>query len=112
MRVRKGSADQAFDAHILPIGDSAKAVWECRLPRLTLAGMVARAKLRLVKAKNVWAKVNGPATAFIDTCARIGWTVIDSLQLQTDVGVVLSLVLDPPAVIMRQVRGTVAVTEK
>ena len=54
----KGKADPAFDAHILPIGDCAKAVWECRLPRLTLAGMVARAKLRLVKAKNVWAKVN------------------------------------------------------
>ena len=91
----KGSADPALDAHILPIGDWAKAVWEGRLPRHTLTGMIARAKLKLVKSTNVWSATGGPAIAVVATCERIGWTVIDSQHLRTDDGVVLDLGLDP-----------------
>ena len=67
----KGSADPAFDAHILPIGDWAMAVWDARLPKHTLRGMIARAKLKLVKSTNVWAATSGPATAVVATCERI-----------------------------------------
>ena len=92
---------------VLPIGDWAKAVWEGRLPRLTIAGMIARAKLKLVTNTNVWSATGGPATAVIATCERIGWTVIDSQHFRTDDGVVLDLVFDPLAVVVRHVRDVV-----
>ena len=103
----KGSADPAFDAHILVIGDWARGVWNEWMPRASLNGWVARAKLKLVNAKRVWAKVNGPATAFVATCSRLLWIIVDGTKLKTDEGVELDLTLDPPAAVIRHVRNSV-----
>ena len=70
-----GRADPTFDAHDLPIGQWAEAVWLKWLPQRSLLMLVASAKVRLVGAARVWAKVFGPAAAMVATCARIGWTV-------------------------------------
>ena len=103
----KGNADPAFDAHVMPIGDWARAVWEERLPRSTLNRLAAQAKLKLVRARNVWSKVTGPGTVLVATCARIQWVVIDGTLLRTDTGAELDLKIDPPAVIERNVREAV-----
>ena len=55
----------------------------------------------------MWAKVVGPATAFVATCARIGWEIYNATSVCTDVGRQLDLTLDPPAVIERHVREAV-----
>ncbi len=49
----KGRADPAFDAHDLPIGQWAEAVWLQWLPMPSLLVLVASAKARLVGAKRV-----------------------------------------------------------
>ena len=47
--------------------------------------------------------VTGPGTAFVATCARLRWTIIDGLTLRTDDGFHLDLTLDPPAAVQKQV---------
>ena len=103
----KGSADPAFDAHSLPIGEWARAVWEERMPRPALLALMAQAKLRLIRAKSIWATVTGPAVAVVASCARLQWTVVDALLLRTDAGIELNLAVDPPAVVEAQVRRAV-----
>ena len=98
-----GGADPAFDAHIMPIVEWAKAVWHERLPRKSLQVLAAKAFAKLAKAKNVWAAVTGPGAAFVATCARLKWTVIDGLSIRTDDGFHLDLTLDPPAAVKKQV---------
>ena len=83
---RTGRADPAYDAHDLPIGQWACAVWEGWLPQISLLKMVAKAKAKLIKARRVWAIVYGPAAALVASCGRIGWTVIDGFNLVTDQG--------------------------
>ena len=100
----RGSADPAFDAHILPLSYWAAAVWEERLPRASLERMIARAKLNIAKAKRVWHVVRGPAAALVVTCSRIGWKVNSALQLTTHEGRQLDLTVDPPAVIEQHAR--------
>ena len=103
----KGRADPAFDAHTLPIGEWARAVWEERLPRLALMALAAQAMLQLAKAKRIWATVHGPGAAMVATCARIQWTVRDAFRLVTDTGTELDLRLDPPAAVDAQVKKAV-----
>jgi hypothetical protein len=74
----RGSADPAFDAHILPLSYWAVAVWEERLPRASLERMIARAKLSIGESKRVWHVVHGPAAALVVTCSRIGLLVLGS----------------------------------
>ena len=95
----KGKADLAFDAHTLPIGEWARAVWEERLPRPALVALAAQAKLQLARSKRIWATVYGPGAAMMATCARIRWTVLDAFRLVTDTGVELDLRPDPPAIV-------------
>ena len=71
--------------------------------RKNLQVLAANSFLKLAEAKNVWAMVNGPGTAFVATCARIKWTVIDGLTLRTDDGFHLGLTVDPPAAVQKQV---------
>ena len=94
-----GSADLAFDAHILPIVGWSRAVWNQQLPRKSLRMLAANSLLRLAEAQNVWASVSGPGTAMVPPWTRIGWTVIDGLTLRTDDGFHLDLKLDPPAAV-------------
>ena len=65
--------------------------------------LVAKAKQKLRKAKNVWAKVKGPAAAMVASCQRLGWTVASSTELRTDQGETLDLCLDPPAAVKLEV---------
>ena len=106
----KGSADLAFDAHLIPIGDWARAAWEERVPRSTLMAMAAQAQLRLVRARNVWAKVIGLATTMVATCARIHWVIIDALRLRPDTGVKFDLRVDPPAVVEKMAQRREAIS--
>ena len=82
----KPGADPAFDAHLMPIGDWATAVWESWMTERAMERLVAKAKQTLREAKNVWAKVKGPAAAMVASCQRLGWTVVSSTELRTDQG--------------------------
>ena len=62
-----GGADPAFDAHVMPIVESSKAVWNERLPRKCLKVLAANSFKKLAKAKNVWSAVTGPGAAFVAT---------------------------------------------
>ena len=93
----KGRADPAFDAHLIPIGDWAKAVWEGWTPTKILDRMVSHARRNLEAASNKWAVVYEPAAALLLTCKRIGWDVLEAASLKTDLAEVLDLRLDPPS---------------
>ena len=99
----RAGADPAFDAHTMPIGDWATAVWESWMPERAMERLTIVAKKKLRKAKNVWAKVKGPAAAMVASSQRLGWTVVSSTELQTDQGEVLDLLLDSPAAVKLEV---------
>ena len=103
----KGKADSAFDAHELPIGQWAMAMWEEWLPKATMAKMVAVKLPVLIKAPRPCSRVYGPAKAFIVTCARLWWTIIDASNVIADTGLPLNLLIDPPAEVVRQVAAAV-----
>ena len=69
--------------------------------------LVARAKMKLRKAKNVWAKAKGPAAAMVASCQRLGWTVVSSTELRTDRGETLDRCLDSPAAVKLEVARAV-----
>ena len=100
-------ADPAFDAHLMPIGDWATAVWEEWMLERAMERLVAKAKQKLRKAKNPWAKVKGPVAAMVASCHRLGWTVVSSIELRTDQGETLDLLLDPPAAVKLEVTRAV-----
>ena len=103
----KSGADPAFDAHTMPIGDWATAVWESWMPERTMERLAAAAKKKLKKAKNIWAKVKGPAAAMVASCRRLGWTVISSTEILTDQGLTLDLHRDSPAAVKNEVARAV-----
>ena len=103
----RAGADPAFDAHLMPIGDWATAVWEGWMPERAMERLTALAKKKLRKAKNVWATVKGPAAAMVASCQRLGWTVIGSTEIRTDQGEVLDLLLDSPAAVKLEVTRAV-----
>lgn len=98
-----GMADPAFDAHLLPIGGWATAVWEEWLPRESLQRMITKGKGQLEKSKNRCAVCRGPGIAFVATCHRLEWVVQDVVTIVTDDGKVLQLQLDLPAAVGNQV---------
>ena len=65
-------------------------------------GMIRQAIVRLAKAKKQWGIAYGPAAAFVLSCWRLGWQVISAVVVITDEGRELNLVLDPPAVVLKQ----------
>ena len=103
----RAGADPAFDAHIMPIGDWATAVWEQWMPERAMERLAAKAKQKLKKAKNPWAKVKGPAAAMVASCRRLGWTVVNSTELRTDQWETLHLNLDSPAAVKLEVARAV-----
>ena len=100
----KGFCDPAFNAYVLPIGEWSTAVWEEWLPELSLKRMVTLGKQKVTKATNARAVCCGPGAAFVATCSRLRWSVVDALSLVTDTGKALNLKLDPPAVVIREVK--------
>ena len=49
----------------------------------------------------------GPGTGMVAIASRLGWTVQDGRNLVTDRGRVLNLVVDPPIVVVEEVRASV-----
>jgi ribonuclease HI len=98
-----GRADPAFDAHKVPIATWALAIWESWLHRGMLERITNDAINMLRAAKNVWAKVKGPAAAMVATAARIGWQTLNATTLVTDLGEIVDMTVDPPKVVALQV---------
>lgn len=105
----KRRADPAHDAHMMPIGQWAQAVWHEWLPLKALSKLIASAKrtVRMLQPCEVWKQVKGPATAMVASAQRIGWAVCDASHLVTDEGVSLDLKSDSPVVIERMVQSAV-----
>jgi hypothetical protein len=57
--------------------------------------------------EHTWKKVNGPTTAVIATTRRIGWTMLDSVTVRTDVGRLIDFRLDSPAAVACEVKQAV-----
>ena len=74
----RGRADPAFDAHLLPIGEWAEAVWHSRMPNAALERIAKDAIQRLASATSKWLHVKGVGAAMVASAQRIGWTVISS----------------------------------
>ena len=97
---KKGRADPAYDAHSLPIGEWAMAIWEGWTSISSLQCVVKDATARIEKATSKWSVCYGPGAAFVLTCARLKWTISSATVVITDVGEVLNMVLDPPRVVV------------
>jgi hypothetical protein len=104
----QGTMDPCFAAHTLPIGQWAKAVWEGWAPAYQLTEMIKFAKRRrALMPKGVWAAVTGPAAALLTTLERLGWMARSASAMVDDQGRVHDMHVDPPAVIIEQVRASV-----
>ena len=97
---KKGRADPAYDAHALPVGECAMAVWERWSPVISMQSVVNDAVGRIDKARSKWAVCYGLGAALVMTCARIKWTIVSANHFITDIGDHLNLVLDPPKVVV------------
>ena len=95
----KGKADPAFPAHAMPIRSWAEAVWEQRLPRISMRRLIRSARRRLSRATKKWSVCYGPAAAFVATCGRLLWQVVDETTVVTDLGRTIDFELDPPKVV-------------
>ena len=103
----KQHIDPAYDAHLLPIGRWAEAVYMAWCPLPLLRASVARAIARLSGAARPWGKVHGPAAAAVASAHRLRWTVRGATVFVTDRGRILDLTLDPPAVVRKEVAEAV-----
>ena len=99
----KGKADPAFPAHAMPIKSWAEAVWMQRLPRSSMKRMINFEKKKLRKAARQWSVCCGPAAAFVATCNRLLWKVVDESTVVTDLGRTISFELDPPKAVKMEV---------
>ena len=61
---KKGRADPAYDAHSLPIGEWAMAVWERWTTRVSMQKVIDDAVERTTRATNKWSVCYGPGAAF------------------------------------------------
>ena len=100
---RKGRADPAFEAHLLPIVSWAKAVWHTWLPHNILQHTVEAMQVKLTGATSLWQHVRGPTAATLASAWRIGWKMHNFSSITTDLGKNLDLKLDPPVVVQREV---------
>ena len=102
-----GRVDPAYEAHCQPIFFWAMAVWHEWMTRPELSKLMSVARARLATAKNRWAKVRGPAAAYVATAIRIGWCVQGPLNVTTDDGTRLDLCVDSPAFVKAAVDASV-----
>ena len=103
----RGKADPAFSAHEAPIAKWAEAVWEAWLPRPALDKLVAAALADLVDRPSPWARVRGPAAAFVASALRLGWQVLSCTEVRTDWGQHVDFTRDSPAMAQRFVQQSV-----
>ena len=78
------------------------AVWEGWENPTVMQLTIDSAIERFAVAKNQWLATYGPGAAYVLTCWRLQWEVIDVARLRTDQGELLDLRFDPPAVIIQQ----------
>ena len=78
--------DPAFQAHVLPIGYWAQAVWEGWRPRAALAAQFREALSALSTARHTWKAVIEPASACIASAMPIGWVVKSFCRFEDDLG--------------------------
>ena len=104
----KGTLDPAYDVTTLPLKHWALAWWEGWVSPVDLsrAAKYAAAALRPA-ATSVWSRVTGPVAALLASIWRIGWDMVEPHILLTDVGRVLDLRLDPPAVVQAEAKVAV-----
>ena len=81
----------------------AEAVWNQWLPTAALQKLVATSIGALSKAKRTWARVRGPAAAFVASAWRLGWKVSEWSHATDDRGQTLEFSRDAPS----YVRGVV-----
>ena len=103
----RGKADPAFAAHEAPIGKWAEALWEAWLPRPALQKLVSAALADVAGRPSPWARVRGPAAAFVASALRLGWQIQSYFEVVTDLGQYLDLTRDPPAMTLRFVQQAV-----
>ena len=77
------------------------------MPNAALRALACTAKKALHNAKNPWAKVCGPAGAFVASSLRLGWQVLSHIKVITDRGHELDLTVDSPAFVQHQVQQAV-----
>ena len=91
------SVDPSYTAHVGPIKAWATAWWDGWTDKNAMGVAYRSAANRLRSAKaSVWSNVNGPASALIATCSRIGWKSTDGRTFKDDLGTVHDVALDPP----------------
>ena len=79
-----GKADPAYDAHIMPIGMWADAVWGQWLPIPSLDKDISFIKAKFNAVKSTWQHVKGPAAATVASARRLGWEVSSAVKFVTD----------------------------
>ena len=99
----KGKADPAFPAHAMPIKGWAEAVWDRRMPTISLKRLIRSAKRRLSRTAKEWSVCYGAAAAFVATCCRLLWQVVDGSTVVTDLGRKIDFELDPPKAVEAEV---------
>jgi hypothetical protein len=62
---------------------------------ISLKRMIRSAKRKLRRAARQWSVCCGPAAAFVATCSRLMWQVVDETTVITDLGRTIDFVLDP-----------------
>ena len=69
----------------------------------SLRRMIRSAKRRLSRTAKQWSVCYGPAAAFVATCGRLLWQVVDESTVVTDLGRRIDFELDPPKVVEAEV---------
>ena len=78
------------------------AVWYELVPLQEMHDVVADSNTRLSQAARPWSAVRGNGAALVATAARLHWEIHDATHIKTDTGRVLSLIHDPPIVVLRE----------
>ena len=87
---RGAQADPAYFAHTQPICAWAEAYWMTWLPRVSLDQLFKFACDKIGTGATQWAKVDGPAAAFVASARRIGctptgpWSPVDPEGMEID----------------------------
>ena len=103
------AVDPAVEAHALPIGRWATAVWESWVPLgdIQAAFTSMRASAAATGGVPEWQHVAGPVAAFAASLSRIGWAADDAVHLRDDLGTHWHLLQESPAAVRAAVPRSV-----
>jgi hypothetical protein len=102
------TVDPAYAAHVVPARQWAFACWEGWVDRGKMQRAFDKAKCKLADASSSgWARVNGPAAAFINTMKRIEWECLSPFLLVDDTGYQWDTLKDSPTAIAQAVSRSV-----